>query len=591
MKNMKIGKKLILSFLIAVLLASIGGAVGLVCLLNADKDYSNALIVNGFAQGDIGRFNTYINKGSALVRDMIFLEDSQELASTKEELDKLLTQTNEALADFKANCQTPEEQAQIAIIEENLPKYQQVREQVIQLGLEMKNDEALMLFREQARPYLTKCTDAADALADMNVTMGYEVSSSLTRQSVSSAVIIVITVLLAIAVSVILGIKTTLSINRPLTEIEKAAKEMEHGNLKISIGYTSKNELGNLAESMRAMGSTINYYMEEIAKATKMLADGDLNVIEKENFLGDFHPVQLSIYNLVHSLNQTLGQINQASGQVAAGSDQVSSGAQALSQGATEQASSVEELAATVNEISNQIQNTAMNARDAREQALSAGTAVTSCSQQMQEMIGAMDEISLKSSEIGKIIKTIEDIAFQTNILALNAAVEAARAGAAGKGFAVVADEVRNLASKSAEASKNTSALIEGSISAVKKGTLIANETAQSLDKVVEGTQTVTAVVDKISLATDEQASAVSQVTQGIDQISSVVQTNSATAEESAAASEELSSQAQLLESLVNQFKLKQNSEEDMEAAPIPSNAYHQSEPFCESQESFNSKY
>lgn len=224
----------------------------------------------------------------------------------------------------------------------------------------------------------------------------------------------------------------------------------------------------------------------------------------------------------------------------------------------------MEELAATINEISNQVKSNAENAHNVNKLADDVGLKMTESNQQMQTMIEAMKEISSSSSEIGKIIKTIEDIAFQTNILALNAAVEAARAGEAGKGFAVVADEVRNLASKSAEASKNTAVLIESSILAVEKGTKIADETAHTLLESVEGAQKVTRTIDQISKASEEQASSISQITQGIDQISNVVQTNSATAEESAAASEELSGQAQILKGLISQFKLK-----DMGSAPM----------------------
>ena len=235
-----------------------------------------------------------------------------------------------------------------------------------------------------------------------------------------------------------------------------------------------------------------------------------------------------------------------------------SCGAQALAQGATEQAAAVEQLAATITGISKQVNDTAENARNARNQSNMAGDEVEECNRQMRDMMAAMEEITRTSDEIGKIIKTIEDISFQTNILALNAAVEAARAGEAGKGFAVVAEEVRSLANKSTVASNDTAVLIESSIAAVARGKDIASETASSLSKVVEEVRTAASTVDKIADAAEEQAGAVEQVTVGVDQISSVVQTNSATSEQSAAASAELSNQAEVLKGLVAKFKLRE---------------------------------
>ena len=255
-------------------------------------------------------------------------------------------------------------------------------------------------------------------------------------------------------------------------------------------------------------------------------------------------------------LSQILNQLNTSAEQVSNASNQVSSSSQNLSQGAIEQASSVEELAARISEISGQIKNTADNAQEVRQQTHHAGEGVAVCNQQMQELMKAMGRIQASSEEIGKIIKTIEDIAFQTNILALNAAVEAARAGSAGKGFAVVADEVRNLASKSAEASKNTSLLITHSMEAVQTGTEIAEHTAKALLDVVENIQSMVGSIDQISTVSNEQSDAVLQVNEGIRQISDVVQNNSATAEESAAASQELSAEAANMKQLVNQFTL-----------------------------------
>ena len=257
-------------------------------------------------------------------------------------------------------------------------------------------------------------------------------------------------------------------------------------------------------------------------------------------------------------MSDTLQQIDVSADQVNSGGEQVSSSAQALAQGATEQASSVEELAATIGEISSQVEATAGHARNARDENQQSADQIQVCSAHMADLMSAMRDIEEKSQEISKVIKTIEDIAFQTNILALNAAVEAARAGSAGKGFAVVADEVRNLATKSQEASASTATLIEDTVKAVKEGTRLSAETDEALREVVIRAEKVTGAVNLISEATASQHRDVQQVSTGIDQISSVVQTNSATAEESAAASEELSGQANLLKELIGRFTLRQ---------------------------------
>ncbi|MEG2088308.1 MAG: methyl-accepting chemotaxis protein, partial [Angelakisella sp.] len=264
-----------------------------------------------------------------------------------------------------------------------------------------------------------------------------------------------------------------------------------------------------------------------------------------------------SIQQINSSLGSTLSQINNAAEQVASGSGQVASGAQALSQGATEQASSVEELSATITEIAGQVRQNAENTKNANEQAAIVKGEIENGDKQMRALAAAMQDINNSSGEIAKIIKTIEDIAFQTNILALNAAVEAARAGAAGKGFAVVADEVRNLASKSSEAAKNTTVLISHSIEAVGNGTRMADSTAGALDRITTGAAKISALVAQIAAASGEQAVSIAQVNEGVSQISDVVQNNSATAEESAAASEELSGQAGMMKELISKFHFK----------------------------------
>ncbi len=435
-----------------------------------------------------------------------------------------------------------------------------------------KADEEMMTLASQgrmedARDILEgECVDLYNSLnSAFNdiITYNTEGSDSATEESFflyRTAVILMTAVIIAIIlVGVFFSFVIVRLIKTPISEIENAAIKMAEGDLNVEISYTSKDELGVLAEQVRRLIHKLQVIIDDENKFLAKMAAGDFTVdsICEEEYTGSFYPLLISFRGIAEKLNDTMLQISQSSAQVANGSEQVSNGAQALSQGATEQASSVQELAATISEISSKVNQNADNARQANATAGNVSTQMNVSNEKMQQMMQAMGDISNCSNEIGKIIKTIEDIAFQTNILALNAAVEAARAGAAGKGFAVVADEVRNLASKSAEASKNTSVLIENSLKAVENGTQIADETAQSLLQAVNDVNEMAGIIGEISEASSNQADSISQITMGIDQISSVVQTNSATAEESAAASEELSSQSQLMKSLVERFKLK----------------------------------
>ena len=362
--------------------------------------------------------------------------------------------------------------------------------------------------------------------------------------------------------AVLFGIITSQKISKPIKEVSEAANKIAGGDFYVQLQTKASGEVGELVDSFKRIGITLveyKEYIQEIANVLNQIAQGNLCFELKQEYIGEFSKVKDSLLNISENLSQTIENVKSSSEQIAMASSQVASGAQSLAQGTTEQASSIEEFSATIADISMQIKNTANNADLANREVVSTSEEVINSNSQMQEMKLAMNNINAKSAQISKIIKTIEDIAFQTNILALNAAVEAARAGSAGKGFAVVADEVRNLAQKSADAAKNTTMLIEETVQAVERGSQIVDITAQSMINVVAGSDQVRDFVNDIARTSKEQSDAVSQILIGVEQISSVIQSNSATAEESAAASEELSSQADLLKQHVNQFQIQKD--------------------------------
>lgn len=424
------------------------------------------------------------------------------------------------------------------------------------------NDSARVaqLIQNQCTPKLNQAVSTGQSLIAQLTSQSNQLIDQAESSSTQEIVILCVLIAIIIIGGIALNLYMVRSIVSPLREAEEAVVAFSHGDLSHTLTYQSKDEIGGICDAVRTSQGILHSTIEDIVSITKRLAAGDLSGSVTQEYPGELAPIKENIEFLLVHLNDTMGSILQAADQVAAGADQVSTGAQALAQGSTEQASAVEELSATINDLDNSAQANRQTAQTAKEKADQAADQVRISNERMQEMRKAMSEILEGQKNISKIIETIENIAFQTNILALNAAVEAARAGNAGKGFAVVADEVRNLASKSDHAAKQTKKLIESSMSAVERGGELAEDVDVNMQKTVECAGAAIEYMDKLAENTISEAEAIAQLTTGVDQISAVVQTNSATSEESAAASEELSSQAVMMKQMVQNFHLRTSS-------------------------------
>ncbi len=376
-----------------------------------------------------------------------------------------------------------------------------------------------------------------------------------------TAIMLAVALVAIVLLVLLVVIQVRRIIGRPVRELSAAATRIAQGELEESIAYHSKDELGVLADDFNQVTLRLRdyvSYINEISAVLHNIAAGDLAFTLQHKYTGEFEKIKISLVEISYALNGTMSQIRAASRDVASGAEQVSSGAMTLSQGSTEQAAEVEALAGHISAVSESVQNIDRGAQEANRITQEVKSGLVESNAKMENMTAVIERISQKSVEIHRIVKTIEDIAFQTNILALNAAVEAARAGAAGKGFAVVADEVRSLASKSSAAAQETTVLLSETVDSMDEGVAAARDTAASMLTVAGHADAMSQLITGIADYTRQQAKNAEEITHGIEEISSVVQSNVATAEASAAASEELSGQAAMLRELVAQFKLKE---------------------------------
>lgn len=382
---------------------------------------------------------------------------------------------------------------------------------------------------------------------------------SVNRFSLISTVIGYTSIVVAVIMLWMSGRAVTRNLSRPIQMIQEAAKRLRQGDLNTRVEFESDDEIGAMAADLQDTFATLQLYINQIRECLIKIGSGDLSIEIPRDFRGDFVQIGDSLDNLLAALNDTIHQIASSSSMVSSGAGQIAQSSQELSHNTGRQAQLMEELLSALDVAARQTKEDGENANQVTVLSTQAGAQVALGNQKMNDMLHAMDEISVKSAEINRVIKTIDDIAFQTNILALNAAVEAARAGAAGKGFAVVADEVRNLAAKSADAAKTTTELIEASAQAVGQGVRISKETAEALVVISESTDQITEVIKRITESTEIQAHAFDQIDESAHQVSGMVQETSSHAEESAAASEELSAQSVTMKGLVDKFQLNQN--------------------------------
>ncbi len=556
-KEMKVEKKLKFCFILTVVISSIAGVLGLIVLLYSNFSYSDVLVTNGFSQGEIGIFSTYLNKEPTIIRELILLTDETEMKEADEEYSDVKEKTDAAFVTVKKHCNTEKEVEYIATIEQRLTEYREVFDRTKTYAMNNQTEEALDLLLVEGKPILKELTSAVQNLIDLNVDMGNKAASFMTVETYVCAIIMVIVIIISIGISVRLAGFVAKLFSEPIKNIKDATAQLAKGNLNVQVEAMYPDEIGEMTDSFKEAVGKLKSYIAELTRIFGEFGNGNFNVVSNVNFDGDFKALEDASETISNSLSETLGKISEASNQVALGASQMSENAQSLAEGATDQSASVEELTATIQNITETTVSSSEKANLSYMSAKDFELKAESSSEDIKKLNQAMARINETSKEIANIIAEIGDIASQTNLLSLNASIEAARAGEAGKGFAVVADQIGRLAADSSASAVNTKNLIQNSIQEIEQGNEITAKTTEAIEEVIEGIKLLATSTKEISSLSIAQAETMKQLEMGVEQISEVIQSNSAAAEESSATSEELAAQSENLEELIGHFNLK----------------------------------
>ncbi|MDD2971281.1 MAG: methyl-accepting chemotaxis protein [Lachnospiraceae bacterium] len=552
---MHLKKKISFGYLVVIVMMILSGIFGIASVVEMGNTMDTYIDKVQRADNAVNMCRINTNIAARIIREMALNDDTATYADYKAEVEKKMEDLDVYLQELKGT----------GVIDTTLyQKYESALNGWGTIGYSILAELEAGDREGATELILTKCAPALDEAIVIaneinNVTEQEEATDVLRMKWIIGFCVgmIILFLIISVCLAVRIGSLVLSAVLTPVQKIEEMAKELSQGNLQHTLEYNSNDELGALAHSLRSAVETLSSYVGDISCAMQKFSSGNFDAEPSVEWKGDFIGILDSFMIFEGSMSDMVKGIQEVANEVASGSEQVSLSSGDLAQGATDQAAVTQELTATINSVAERVAQNADNAKEISQKVDTLGGEIISSNEKMQEMVKSMEEINQASTKISNIIATINDIAAQTNLLALNASIEAARAGDAGKGFAVVADQVSVLASQSADAAKESTALIQSSVRAVGKGMVVATETAQELETVVNNSRTITGEVTEVAKELEEQTQAIQQINEGVEHINEVVQSNSATSQECAAASEEMSSQAEVLNDLIGRFKVK----------------------------------